>query len=82
MGPPKCGAPGNCPIFPPLSRPCIYIYVYYMHSPTGLPGTSYRLSLQYSRYDDVTIASSSRREKMLYPSDLQVYIQQRGWHSY
>ena len=23
MGSPKCGAPGNCPVCPPLSRPCM-----------------------------------------------------------
>ena len=27
MGPPKCGAPGNCPVCPPL-KPALYIYIY------------------------------------------------------
>ena len=31
MGPPKCGAPGNCPICPPLKPAlCVYMRVYIM----------------------------------------------------
>ena len=33
MGPPKFGAPGNCPICPPLSRHCVCMYVYICRFP-------------------------------------------------